>query len=89
MLVFIFPIKMPEVFFFLSDSITILRDGQSIATLDREEANEDRVIALMVGRELTERYPYVKHTPKEVVLEVKNYTVWNKDKPGMKVNEKY
>lgn len=78
--------KMPEVFF-LSDSITILRDGQSITTLDREEANEDRVIALMVGRELTERYPYVKRTPKEVVLEVKNYTVWNKDKPGMKVNE--
>ncbi|MBO1510923.1 xylose ABC transporter ATP-binding protein [Metabacillus bambusae] len=76
--------KMPEVFH-LSDSITVLRDGQTIKTLDKNEVIEDDVIALMVGRELTERYPRVEHKPKEIVLEVKNYSVWNKEKPDQKV----
>jgi D-xylose transport system ATP-binding protein len=76
--------KMPEVFR-LADSITVLRDGQSIATLSRTKTNEDQIVSLMVGRELTERYPYMKRNPQEVVLEVKHYSVWHKDKP-MKVN---
>jgi len=75
--------KMPEVFH-LADSITVLRDGQSIKTLDKNEVVEDDVIALMVGRELTERYPRVEHHPKETVLEVRNYSVWNKDSPDQK-----
>jgi D-xylose transport system ATP-binding protein len=78
--------KMPEVFR-LADTITVLRDGQSVATLPRHETNEDEIIALMVGRELTERYPRVERTPKETVLEVKNYSVWHKDKPNTKVND--
>ncbi|OQM47171.1 xylose ABC transporter ATP-binding protein [Anoxybacillus sp. UARK-01] len=76
--------KMPEVFR-LADSITVLRDGKSIATLSRTKTNEDQIVSLMVGRELTERYPYMKRNPQEVVLEVKHYSVWHKDKP-MKVN---
>ena len=73
--------KMPEVFR-LADSITILRDGLTIATLDRCDTNDDEVVSLMVGRELTERYPRVAHTPKETVLEVSNYSVWHKEKPA-------
>lgn len=76
--------KMPEVFY-LADSITVLRDGLSIKTLKKSEVMEDDVIALMVGRELTERYPRVTHTPGKTVLEVKNYSVWNKDKANQKV----
>ncbi|WP_134684003.1 xylose ABC transporter ATP-binding protein [Brevibacillus migulae] len=76
--------KMPEVFR-LADSITILRDGRTIATLDSKEADDDKVVSLMVGRELTERYPRVKHTPLETVLEVRNYSVSHKDIPGKRV----
>ncbi|MCY9656430.1 xylose ABC transporter ATP-binding protein [Paenibacillus chondroitinus] len=76
--------KMPEVFR-LADSITILRDGRTIATLDRCDTNDDEVVSLMVGRELTERYPRVAHTPKETVLEVSNYSVWHKEKAGHRV----
>lgn len=76
--------KMPEVFY-LADSITVLRDGQTIKTLKKNEVIEDDVIALMVGRELTERYPRVTHIPGETVLDVKNYSVWNKDKGNQKV----
>ncbi len=43
----------------IADSITILRDGQVIETLDtaRDEVTEDRIIAGMVGRDLTHRFP--------------------------------
>lgn len=77
---------MPEVFR-LADSITVLRDGKSIATLSKDETSEDEIISLMVGRELTERYPQAERTPNETILEVKNYSVWHPDMPKMKVND--
>ncbi len=76
--------KLPEVFR-LADTITVLRDGRTVATLERKETNEDRVISLMVGRELTERYPREEHHPGEVVLDVRNYSVRDKDNPNEKI----
>ncbi|ANS73879.1 D-ribose transporter ATP-binding protein [Paenibacillus yonginensis] len=76
--------KMPEVFA-LADSITVLRDGHTVKTLDRQETNDDQVVSLMVGRELTERYPRVEHAPAETVLEVRNYNVWHPEKRSQKV----
>ncbi|MDQ0279117.1 putative multiple sugar transport system ATP-binding protein [Arthrobacter silviterrae] len=61
----------------VSDSITIIRDGKSIETLDvkADGVDEDRIIKGMVGRTLESRFP--EHTPKigEVFFEVKNWTV--------------
>lgn len=76
--------KMPEVFR-ISDSITVLRDGQTIATQDTAQTNDDQVISLMVGRELTDRYPRVEHKPGEVVLEVRNYSVWHNEKKDQRI----
>ncbi|MBQ4901455.1 xylose ABC transporter ATP-binding protein [Paenibacillus sp. Marseille-P2973] len=76
--------KMPEVFA-LADSITVLRDGRTIATLDREETDDDKVVSLMVGRELTERYPRVDHIPGNTVLEVSHYNVWHPEKRNQRV----
>ncbi|MDN4067848.1 xylose ABC transporter ATP-binding protein [Paenibacillus vini] len=76
--------KMPEVFA-LADSITVLRDGRTIATLDRKETDDDQVVSLMVGRELTERYPRVDHTPGDTVLEVSHYNVWHPEKRNQRV----
>ncbi|MGI8384334.1 multiple monosaccharide ABC transporter ATP-binding protein [Robertmurraya sp. P23] len=63
----------------VADSITILRDGQTIETLDVHEGNitEDRIIKGMVGRDLTDRYP--KRNPKigEVIFEVKNWNAYH------------
>ena len=63
----------------VADSITILRDGKSIETLDIKKDNitEDRIIKGMVGRELTNRYPV--HEPKigKVFFEVKDWTVYH------------
>jgi putative multiple sugar transport system ATP-binding protein len=61
----------------IADSITIIRDGKSIETLDvkADGVDEDRIIKGMVGRTLESRFP--EHTPKigEVFFEVKNWTV--------------
>jgi D-xylose transport system ATP-binding protein len=48
--------KLDEVFA-ISDRITVLRDGASIATLNAAETNKAEVIRLMVGREIGELFP--------------------------------
>ncbi len=61
----------------IADSITIIRDGKSVETLDvkADGVDEDRIVRGMVGRELTNRYP--DHTPKigDVFFEVRDWTV--------------
>ncbi|WP_305784120.1 multiple monosaccharide ABC transporter ATP-binding protein [Symbioplanes lichenis] len=61
----------------ISDSITILRDGRTVETLDvkGDGVDEDRIVRGMVGRELSSRFP--DHTPKigEVFFEVSNWNV--------------
>lgn len=68
----------------IADSITILRDGKSIASVRKEELTEDRVISLMVGRELNERFPKIQHTLGETILKVENFTLYDKDIPNKK-----
>ena len=41
----------------ISDEVTVMRDGKHIATRDAKNITTDEIIRLMVGRELTERYP--------------------------------
>ncbi|WP_043705628.1 multiple monosaccharide ABC transporter ATP-binding protein [Leptothrix cholodnii] len=61
----------------VADSITILRDGSTVETLDCSAGavSEDRVIRGMVGREMADRYP--KRTPHigETVFEVRDWHV--------------
>ena len=73
--------KLGEVFE-IADRITILRDGKSIGTYDIKEITEERVISLMVGRELTERFPREEHTAGDVVMEVKNLSVYDPEGSG-------
>jgi D-xylose transport system ATP-binding protein len=46
---------------------------------------EDKIITAMVGRELTEQFPRVEHTAKDVVMEIRNYTVYDPDIPDKKL----
>ncbi len=70
--------KLNEIFH-ISDMITVLRDGQTIVTKPVSEMDVDKLVAYMVGRALTERFPYVPHKSGEVVLETKGWTVHNPD----------
>ena len=65
--------KMEEIFQ-LCDEITILRDGQWITTQPLEGLDMDKIIAMMVGRSLNQRFPDKQNTPGETILEVRNLT---------------
>ncbi|MDQ0313766.1 multiple monosaccharide ABC transporter ATP-binding protein [Amorphus orientalis] len=71
----------------VADTITVLRDGASISTIDCSggPASEDAIIRDMVGRNLEDRFP--KRDPKvgETVLEVRNWTVHHPLHPDRKV----
>jgi ribose transport system ATP-binding protein len=41
----------------IGDRVTVLRDGKAVGTLAVEEADEDALVRMMVGRELAEHYP--------------------------------
>ncbi len=58
----------------ISDEITIMRDGQWIATRPTAELEMNEIIRLMVGRELTNQFPPKTNKPGEVYLEVKGIT---------------
>lgn len=68
--------KMDEIFK-ICDEITILRDGQWINTVAVKDGTMDQVVSMMVGRELTQRFPEKINTPKEVILTVENLTALN------------
>ncbi|WP_374652049.1 multiple monosaccharide ABC transporter ATP-binding protein [Dongia sp.] len=63
----------------VADSITILRDGATVDTLDchKERIDEDRIIRAMVGRELTDRYPKRAPNIGEPIFEVRNWRVFD------------
>jgi methyl-galactoside transport system ATP-binding protein len=58
----------------ISDEVTIMRDGKWIATEHAKDLTTDKIIQLMVGRELTDRFPPKTNVPGEVILEVNNLT---------------
>ncbi|MFJ4711871.1 multiple monosaccharide ABC transporter ATP-binding protein [Streptomyces sp. NPDC088785] len=65
----------------VADSVTILRDGRTVETLDVKapETTEDRIISGMVGRDLDHRFPdRTPHTPQAgsaPALEIRHWTV--------------
>lgn len=65
--------KMEEIFQ-LCDEITILRDGQWIVTQSLEGLDMDKIISMMVGRSLSQRFPERLNVPGEVILEVRHLT---------------
>lgn len=63
----------------VADSITILRDGATIETLDthRDVITEDRIIRGMVGRDITHRFPPRESKIKDVIFEVKDWNAYH------------
>ncbi|RJL19873.1 xylose ABC transporter ATP-binding protein [Pectobacterium polaris] len=61
----------------ISDVICVIRDGKPIGTRSAAELSEDQIIAMMVGRELTELYPNEPHVVGEEVLRVEHLTAWH------------
>lgn len=73
--------KLDEVFA-MSDRITVLRDGKTVGTQDAKDLTKDKVISLMVGREVGEIFPETHHERGAVALEVKNLTADDPERAG-------
>ncbi len=73
-----------EEFFRITDSITVLRDGMVVDTVPTTETTTEKVIAMMVGREMKERFPVRKRNIGNVVLEVENLTAYDPLNPDRK-----
>lgn len=66
--------KLDEVFR-ISDRITVIRDGRTVASHQVGETNRNEVIAAMVGRALVDVFPAGGHEKGPVALEVRHLTV--------------
>jgi putative multiple sugar transport system ATP-binding protein len=73
----------------VADSITILRDGATIETLDcqKDEITEDRIIRGMVGRDLTHRFPPRESNIGDVIFEVRDWNVYHPIHEDRKVSD--
>lgn len=58
----------------ISDEVTIMRDGQYIATKNAKELTTDEIIKLMVGRDLSQRFPAKVNEPGDIILKVSDLT---------------
>ena len=58
----------------ISDDITILRDGKWIATESVANLTTEQIINMMVGRDLTDRFPPKDNQVKECILKVEGLT---------------
>ncbi|TNH40507.1 multiple monosaccharide ABC transporter ATP-binding protein [Paracoccus haeundaensis] len=62
----------------VADSVTVIRDGATISTLDaRQGLTEDRIVRDMVGRDMAHRYPDRDRRAGEVLFELQGWNVWH------------
>ncbi|PEK98854.1 galactose/methyl galactoside ABC transporter ATP-binding protein MglA [Bacillus sp. AFS017336] len=61
----------------ISDEVTIMRDGQYITTKSAKELTTEEIIKLMVGRDLSQRFPTKINQPGDVILKVTDLTAEN------------
>ena len=76
--------RLDEVFA-LADRITVLRDGRSVGTARRSEITPERIISLMVGRELSRSFPRPERRSGEIPLRVMDWSVADPQNPGRRV----
>lgn len=59
----------------IADTVTVLRDGETIVTKAADTLSESDLISYMVGRNMDDTYPHMSHTPGDIALEIRNWTV--------------
>ncbi|EXX84820.1 ABC transporter ATP-binding protein [Paenibacillus darwinianus] len=71
----------------VADSITIIRDGNTIETLNvkQDSITEDRIIKGMVGRDLTHRYPDREAHIGDILFKVEDWNVYHPTQADRKV----
>ncbi|WP_246745020.1 sugar ABC transporter ATP-binding protein [Thiospirochaeta perfilievii] len=65
--------KMEEIFE-VSDDVTVLRDGTHIGTEKIEDLTMEKIVNMMVGRDLDDRFPPKTNVPEGIHMSVRNLT---------------
>ena len=65
----------------VADRVTVLRDGATVGTLEAQDAREEVIVRLMVGRDMAERYPARERRPGAVLMSVEGWSVRDPDRP--------
>lgn len=76
--------KLDEVFE-MANRITVLRDGRTVGTNAAADLDKDKVISLMVGREVGDIFPTTSHEFGDTALEVRNLTAFDAENPSKKI----
>ncbi len=63
--------KLDEIFA-VTDRVTVLRDGQKVASAPTDQWTESALVRAMVGRDLSALFPHTPATPGPLRLEVRN-----------------
>ena len=71
--------RMGEIFR-ITDRVTVLRDGVKVDTVATCDTNKDQLVAMIVGRELSEFYPKRSVPIGKVLLEARGLTIWLEQK---------
>jgi ribose transport system ATP-binding protein len=58
----------------ISDRITVMRDGEMVSTVNTADVRIDNIVKLMVGRDITQKYPKIKTKPGKELLRVEGLT---------------
>ncbi|MDP3446763.1 MAG: sugar ABC transporter ATP-binding protein [Eubacteriales bacterium] len=61
-----------EEIFSICDSVTVMRDGEIIGTSSVQDVTKNRLVEMMVGREINQAFPQREHHIQEEVLRVEN-----------------
>ena len=69
-----------EEVFEICDRVTVLRDGKKVDEVKVDKTNREKIIQMMVGRDIDERFPEVDTKNKDIILEVNNLNVPHKVK---------
>jgi D-xylose transport system ATP-binding protein len=72
----------------IADRVTVLRDGCSVGTARADELPRERLIAMMVGREVSDLHPRTEWRRGESCLEVRGWTLDDPARPDRPILEK-
>ncbi len=61
----------------IADTVTVIRDGTHIGTQPMAELDTNKIITMMVGREMKNLFPREAHDIGDVVFEAKNISCWD------------
>ncbi|NVO22987.1 sugar ABC transporter ATP-binding protein [Donghicola sp. C2-DW-16] len=62
---------------YVADTVTVIRDGMTVSTLDAKGLSEDDIVRDMVGRDMSNRYPERDRRAGDMLLEVEGWNVWH------------